>query len=514
MSVMAGRARARPDRGIVGGMRAIPRLATVLLLSALAAVAGGCAGAPVAAPADTPVDAPVAAPVPLPPLFDDLERRTFDYFRETTNPRNGLVPDRFPTPSFASIAAVGFGLTAYGVGVENGWITRDEGIARTLATLRFFDTAPQGPAARGTSGHHGFFYHFLDMETGERFGTTELSTVDTTLLLGGVLFAQSYYDRDDPREAEIRTLAERIYGRVDWPSMQVRGELVSMGWHPESGHIAYDWVGYNEAMLVYLLALGSPTHPVASTAWDAWTRTYDEAWGEYRGREHLGFAPLFGHQYSHVWVDFRGIRDAYMRGRGIDYFENSRRAALSQRDYAIANPMGWKGYGADVWGLTASDGPADVVREVDGVAREFKSYTARGAGARHAFDDGTIVPTAALGSLPCAPAAGVAAAAARRARYPHAYGRYGFLDAFNPTFDFADVPLKHGRLVPGAGWVDTDWLGIDQGPIVLMIANHRNGFVWDVMKRNPHLRRGLRRAGFEGGWLDAGPGGEPVPAGD
>ena len=170
--------------------------------------------------------------------------------------------------------------------------------------------------------------------------------------------------------------------------------------------------------------------------------------------------------------------------------------------------MRWSGYGADIWGLTASDGPADVVREVHGTPREFKSYTARGAGARHAFDDGTIVPTAALSSLPFAPAEVIAAAEAMHARYPHAYGRYGFLDAFNPTFDFADVALKHGRLVPGAGWVDTDWLGIDQGPILLMAANHRDGFVWNVMKRNPHLRRGLQRAGFTGGWLDA-----PPPAG-
>ena len=458
--------------------------------------------------------APTLAPMTEAAFSEELTERTFRYFWDTTDTEKCLAPDRWPSNPFSSIAATGFALTAYGIGAERGYVTRAEAAERTRDCLRFYWTAPQGPALTGMAGHKGFFYHFLNNEDGTRRGKTELSTVDTSLLLGGVLFAQSYYDRDDPREAEIRALAERIYGRVDWPSMQVRGELVSMGWHPESGHIAYDWVGYNEAMLVYLLALGSPTHPVASTAWDAWTRTYDEAWGEYRGREHLGFAPLFGHQYSHVWVDFRGIRDAYMRGRGIDYFENSRRAALSQRDYAIANPMGWKGYGADVWGLTASDGPADVVREVDGVAREFKSYTARGAGARHAFDDGTIVPTAALGSLPFVPAESIAAATAMRARYPHAYGRYGFLDAFNPTFDYADVPLKHGRLVPGAGWVDPDWLGIDQGPIVLMIANHRNGFVWDVMKRNPHLRRGLRRAGFEGGWLDAGPGGEPVPAGD
>ncbi len=489
-------------RGSARRAASIPLLLLFLLLASCQSTPVATRPAPLPEAART-TPAASATPTTLPPLFADLERRTFDYFWETTNPANGLVPDRWPRESFASIAAVGFGLTAYGVGAHNGWISRDQAVERTLATLRFFHDAPQGPQPRGVSGDRGFFYHFLDMESGERFGTTELSTVDTTLLLGGVLFAQSYFDRDDPREAQIRALAEAIYGRVDWPSMQERGELIAMGWHPETGVIPHDWIGYNEAMLVYLLAIGSPTHPVQSTAWAAWTRTYDDAWGDYYGREHLGFAPLFGHQYSHVWVDFRGLQDDYLRGKGIDYFENSRRAVLAQRDYAIANPMGWKGYGENVWGLTASDGPADVTREVNGHLRVFKSYTARGAGARHAFDDGTIVPTAAAASLPFAPEVVVPAVLEMHRRFPHAYGQYGFLDAFNPTFDFADVKLLHGRLVPGAGWVDTDYLGIDQGPIVLMIANHRDGFVWNVMKRNPHLRRGLQRAGFRGGWLDA-----------
>src|SRR5688500_647582 len=276
------------------------RVASTLLLSFVLAALGACATLPAERappPAErAPAAAAVADPHALPPLFADLERRTFACFWETTKPANGLVPDRWPGESFSSIAAVGFGLTAVGVGAENGWVTRDQAIERTLATLRFFAGAAQGPQPRGVAGHRGFFYHFLDMDTGERFGTTELSSVDTTLLLGGVLFAQSYYDRDDPREAQIRALAEKIYRRVDWPWMQRRGELVAMGWHPETGFIAYDWTGYNEGMLVYLLALGSPTHPVAPAAWDAWTATYDASWGVYQGREHLGFAPLFGHQ--------------------------------------------------------------------------------------------------------------------------------------------------------------------------------------------------------------------------
>jgi len=482
------------------------------VLAGLAVVAlAACA--PVQKPAATPTkpSAPVAAlPAPgshdVPPLVDDLQHRTFNYFWERTNPRNGLVPDRWPTPSFSSIAAVGFGLTAYGVGVERGWITRDQAIERTLATLRFFASAPQGPDAQGMAGYKGFYYHFLDMERGTRFETNELSTVDTTLLMGGVLFAQSYFDREDPREAEIRTLADGLYRRVEWPWAQTRKPWIAMGWKPEEGYLAYDWKGYNEALLVYVLALGSPTHPVGEDAYRAWTSTYDHSWGTFEGQEHLSFPPLFGHQYSHTWIDFRGIADAYMRARGIDYFENSRRAALSQRQYAVDNPEGWAGYSADVWGLTASDGPIDATIDFGGKPRLFRTYSARGVGIQEMIDDGTIAPTAAAGSIAFVPAEATAAIQAMHDRYGKAiYGQYGFLDAFNPSFTFTDATLHHGKVVPGIGWVDGDYLGIDQGPIVLMIENHRSDLVWRTMRRNPYIRAGLRRAGFTGGWLDAAP---------
>ena len=474
--------------------------ARALGLAGLVAVAG-CSTMPAdSAPTDA---AAAAASQDVPPVVADLERRTFDYFWELGRDDNGLVPDRWPSKSFASIAAVGFGLTSYGVGVERGWIRRDQAIDRTLATLRFFANAPQGDAPEGMSGHRGFFYHFLKMDTGARDARCELSTVDTTLLLGGALFAQSYFDRDDPREAEIRALAEKIYRRVEWDWAVARPPLISMGWHPESGMIEHDWRGYNEALLVYILALASPTHPVGKDAYEAWTSTYDETWGTFQGQEHLGFAPLFGPQYSHVWLDLRGIQDAYMRGKGIDYFENSRRAVLSQRAYAIANPMGWEGYDANVWGLTASDGPIDATLDYKGQPRIFKTYTARGAGIRHIFDDGTIVPTAAAASMPFAPEVVVPAIEAMHARYGRwIYRQYGFVDAFNPSFHY-DVPLNHGKVHAGMGWVDEDYIGIDQGPIVLMIENHRSGLVWEVMRRNPHIRRGLERAGFSGGWLDA-----------
>jgi hypothetical protein len=286
-----------------------------------------------------------------------------------------------------------------------------------------------------------------------------------------------------------------------------------MGWHPEPGPNRNArgfnpsvWHGYMEAMLLYVLALGSPTHPLPDGTWAEWAKTYK--WDRFHDQEFVQFAPLFGHQYSHAWVDFRGIRDPYMRDAArqdpaIDYFENSRRATLSQRAYATANPGGWRGYGPDAWGLTASDGPLDSTFTVDGRARTFHTYWARGAGTDELNDDGTIAPTAAGGSIAFAPEVVVPALAAMRRRYgAPLFGRYGFVDAFNPTLRDPAVPVRHGRVVPGVGWFDTDYLGIDQGPILLMLENQRSGLVWRLMRGNPYIARGLCRAGFRGGWLD------------
>jgi hypothetical protein len=438
----------------------------------------------------------------LPRLFDELQERTFRYFWDNADPETGLVPDRYPTPSFASIAAVGFALTAYPIGVERGYVTREAARERVLKTLRFFRNAPQGSEATGTAGYNGFFYRYLDMKTGRRSGDIELSTVDTALLLGGMLFCQSYFDRSDDGEAEIRRLVEEIYGRVNWRWAQVREPAISHGWTPESSFLAYDWRGYNEAMLVYILALGSPTHEVAPSAWEEWGRDYQHNWGTVYGQTYLNFVPLFGHQYSHVWVDFRGIVDAPMRKTGIDYFENSRRATYAQRGYAIANPMRWIGYGENVWGLTASDGSADVELTFSGETRRFRTYYARGVGAV-SIDDGTIAPTAAAASIAFAPEIVIPAVEEMHRRYgEYIYGKYGFYDAFNPSFDY-DVPVQHGRRIPGFGWVDSDYLGIDQGPILAMIENYRTGLIWRMTRANAHIRRGLVRAGFTGGWLNA-----------
>lgn len=471
---------------------------------AAAAVPAGATGR--AQPSMKPIHTFQEAPPAQQAMIDDLEQRTFRWFWDSADPATGLVPDHYPGESFSSIAAVGFGLTAYGIGVERGYITRDQAVQRTLATLKFFHDAPQNASEDDAAGYHGFFYHFLDMRTGKREGRwTELSSVDTTLLLGGVLFAQSYYDRDTPQEQQIRQLADAIYRAVDWPWMQVRYPLISMGWTPGGKFIPSDWKGYNEGKLVYILALGSPTHPVGPEAWKAWCSTYDRTWGTFYGETFLNFAPLFGHQYTESWVDFRGIRDDWNRRHNLDYFENGRRATYSQRNYAIANPGGWTGYGKDVWGLTASNGPGGfVVKSADG-ERKFHGYTARGAGLDYISDDGTIAPTAAAGSIAFAPEIVVPALAAMKQRYgQYIYDRYGFVDAFNPSFH-TRTELRTGKLVPGVGWVDTEQLGIDQGPILLMIENWRSDFVWNVMKKNPYIRKGLERAGFTGGWLAAEP---------
>ena len=318
----------------------------------------------------------------------------------------------------------------------------------------------------------------------------------------GVLCCQVYFDKDCIHEQEIRELADVLYRRVEWDWAVLRKQLISMGWHPESGFIPHDYKGYDEAIFLYILALGSPTHGIGEQAWQDFTETYH--WQSFQGHQMVNFAPLFGHQYSQVWMDMRGIQDDYMAVKGIDYFENSRRATLAQRDYAIANPLGWEGYGPNVWGLTACDGPADVIREYNGLERQFRTYSARGAGADYINDDGTIAPTAAGGSAAFAPEVVIPALMEMKARYGTAvYNEYGFVDAFNPSFrHVSDVTLHHGWLEPELGWFDTDQLGIDQGPILLMVENYRTGMIWDLMKRSPYIAAGLRKAGFRGGWLE------------
>lgn len=431
-------------------------------------------------------------------FLDTLERRTFQWFWDTAEPGTYLVPDRWPTRSFASIAAVGFGLAAYPVGVERGWITREQGLERTLGTLRFLWRAKQDTAAAGVAGYRGFYYHFLHPENGARFEKVELSFIDTGLLVAGALFCAEYFDRPVAAEREVAALADSIYRRVDWRWMQPRAPLMSLGWDPEQGHLPYDTAQYNETTLMLLLAMASPTHPADPGTWARYTRGY--RWGRFHGQEYVGFAPMFGHQSSHIFVDYRGLQDDYMRAKGIDYFENSRRAALAQWQYAKDNPGGWDAYGDREWGLSACDGPAWGEFTVDGRVRKFSGYLARGASHTEVLDDGTLTPNAAAGSIPFAPEIVVPTLLAMRER-PRLWGTYGFLDAYNPTARFPGHEAD--GVDPKTGWVDRDYLGIDQGLIVLMIENWRSELVWTYMRRNAHLQRGLRAAGFRGGWLDS-----------
>jgi len=433
------------------------------------------------------------------PFLADLENRTFDYFWRATDPHTGLTPDRSPSSTISSIAAIGFGLTAYPIGVAEGYVSRAQAADRARTTLKYLYDLPQGPADSGVAGYRGFFYHYLDTSHGRRAGHAELSTIDTAILMAGALLCEQYFDGPSAAEVGVRAYADSLYRRVDWTWAAPNSPAVALGWYPETGFIQYDWRGYNEAMILYVLALGSPTHPLPDSAWAEYTRTY--RWEEWASEDHLNFGPAFGHEYSQVWIDFRGIQDAFMREHNIDYFENSRRAAYAQRDYATYNPMGWAGYGPEAWGLSACDGPADTSVSLDGVYRTFHTYWARGSDYMRIADDGTITPSAAAGYIPFAPEIAIPALKTMRATYGSLiYSVYGFVDAYNPSFTLS-VHTPLGRVDGARGWFDTDFLGIDEGPILAMIENYRTELIWTTMRRSPYLATGLERAGFSGGWL-------------
>lgn len=421
-------------------------------------------------------------------MLDAIQRKAFGYFLHETNEANGLVRDKTCQDWPASLAAVGLGLTAYPVGVERGFVSRREAAERTLAALRFFWQSQQGPEPNAT-GHKGFYYHFLDMKSGARAWQCELSTVDSALLLAGMLTCAAYFDAQAPAEREIRDLADRLYARVDWQWARNGGGTVTHGWKPESGFLPYRWEGYDEALLLYVLGLGSPTHPLPVESYRTWASTYE--WKTVYGVEFLYAGPLFTHQLSHVWIDFRRIQDSFMREHGIDYFENSRRATLAQQQHGIRNPFGFAHYGELCWGITASEGPGDITRTIDGIERRFFSYLARAV--PDGPDDGTIAPWAVVASLPFAPDITLPTIA-DFIRWRRAGGHpYGFKASFNPTFPDPDG-------LPN-GWVSPWHFGVNQGPIVTMIENYKSGLVWQLMRGCPYIVAGLQAAGFTGGWL-------------
>ncbi len=422
-------------------------------------------------------------------LLDRISRLTFRYFDRGMHPSTGLVPDSTKAGAMATTAGSGHALACYAVGAERGYVAREHAIARTLTILRFYWRSEQSEA-RDATGYRGFYYHFLHMDSGRRAPRSELSTIDSAILFAGMLVAVAYFDRDTPEEREIRSLGDALYRRADWAWACGGGETVRMGWTPERGFMSYGWRGYNEALFLYVLALGSPTFPIDPKGYEAFTETY--RWKRLYGMDHLFAGPLFIHQLSHVWIDFRGIQDAFMRSRSSDYFENSRRATYIQREYAIRNPRGFAGYGANAWGITASDGPGPARRTVHDIPRRFWAYHARGV--PYGPDDGTLSPWAVAASLPFAPEIVIPALVELERTHAEITGELGYRCTYNDTFAAQDATAPR--------WISEGYYAIDEGPVVLMIENHRSELIWSLMKSCTYLAEGLRAAGFDGGWLD------------
>jgi hypothetical protein len=427
-------------------------------------------------------------------LLDGLQKSAFEYFVKHTHRRSGLVPDSSREGSPSSIAAIGFACSTYPIAIERGWIARAEAADRILRALRFFAGSDQSGGI-GSTGYRGFYFHFLDMESGTRAWQCELSVIDTALLLAGVLTAAAYFKRATADETELRMLADALYRRADWSWAQNGGDAVALGWKPEHGFLSYGWQGYNEALILYVLGLGSPTHTLSLNSFRAWTMTYQ--WENLYGYDVLYAGPLFVHQLSHAWIDLRGLRDQFMREKRCDYFENSRRATYVHREYARRNPLGFSGYADDCWGLSAGDGPTAKPALVDGRKQSFFGYAARGA--PYGPDDGTLAGSAAVGSLPFAPEIVLPVVRRLAARESARAGQFVLASGFNATLETCD----------GKTWTSEAQLGFDQGLIALMIENFRTELTWQLSCDCPYIRLGLQHAGFKGGWLDKGAASRP-----
>jgi hypothetical protein len=416
-------------------------------------------------------------------LTTRLQRAAFSYLIDYANANSGLVADTSRPGSPCSIAVVGFALSCYPIAVQNGWLSRADAASRTLKVLRFFARSTQSEACDAT-GYKGFYYHFLDMQTGRRVWNCELSLIDSALLIAGILVAGCFFDGGG--ESEIRELADALYRRVDWRWAQNGAPGLSQGWKPECGFLHYGWEGYNEATILYVLGLGSPTFPLTPGGYERWGLTYQ--WENLLGRDVLYSGPLFTHLFSHAWIDFHGIRDAFMREKSSDYFENTKSAIAIHREYGERNPYGFMAYSRDFWGITAGDGPtAPEIREND-KDRRFFGYMSRGA--PYGPDDGTIAPWAMFATLAFASEPAMAGTRRLLDSYPQVCSRDRFSSGFNPT-------LHDGS----GGWLSEGWYGLDQGLLVMSIENHRTGLIWEIMRGCKYVRDGLKGAGFEGGWL-------------
>ncbi len=423
-------------------------------------------------------------------MLDLLQCETLKYFEKELDAKTGLIKDKTTKDSPAGISSSGLGLCSYIASVERGYMKRSVAVKKTLTILNFFYKSRQGKGSDAT-GYKGFYYHFLDMKTGRRAQKCELSTIDTAILLAGVLTSKAYFNRKNKSENEIRRIADELYARADWQWASNGKDSITHGWKPESGFLKARWQkGYSEAHILYILALGSPTFPVKPEVYKKWISTFTLE--KLYGLEYIYAGPLFIHQMSQIWIDFKNINDELNKKIGFTYFENSRKATMIQRQYAIENKPGFKHYNKNCWGITASDGPGPSTRKVNGVKRKFFGYKARGV--PFGPDDGTISPWAVAASIPFSPKIIIST-------LHHAiekldlkkYHDYGFDASFNPTFPQKDVhPM---------GWISPYQFGLNQGPIILMIENYRSGLIWNLMKKCPYIIVGLRRAGFTCGWV-------------
>ena len=424
-------------------------------------------------------------------ILELLKGKAFDYFRHEWNPDNGLIADKNQPGSPASIAVLGMGFTVCTIASERGLFPRSEAVQRTLTALRFLQSSHQGPEADAT-GYKGFYYHFLDMRTGKRVWKSELSTVDTAILMAGVLSALSYFNLENAEEQQIREIADFLYRRVEWTWALNGKATMSHGWTPEKGFQSYRWdTNYSEALILYVLALGSPTYAIDPKGYQQWTATFQPL--EIYNIECLHAGPMFIHQMSHLWIDFREILDQFNRRAGFDYFENSKRATYIQRQYAVENPKKYSHYSKYCWGLTASDGPGPAVKTVKGVKRVFYGYRARGV--PHGPDDGTISPWAVVASLPFAPEIVIDTIRHMIEKLGEkGLCKYGFDASYNPAFHQSNGTYE--------GWLSPWVFGLNQGSTIMMIENYQSTLIWKTMSKCSYLIKGLRAAGFEGGWLD------------
>ncbi len=422
--------------------------------------------------------------------LDRFQEAAFRYFLESVNPDNGLVADTQREDAPCSIAVVGFALSCYPIGVSRGWMTRDHAAQLTLAALRFFADSTQSAESDAT-GYQGFYYHFLDMKSGRRVWECELSLIDSALLLAGVVAAATWCDRNHDVDTEIRGLADILYRRANWQWACDECQTVRQGWTPTSGFFHYDWEGYSEAAILYVLAAASPSYPLGAASFEAWTLTYQ--WEETYGIECLYAGPLFIHLFSHAWIDFRGIRDGFARQHHTDYFINTASAIRLQREYSRINPNDFAGYDEFGWGLSACDGPSGITEEKSGRSTYHLGYSERGV--PFGPDDGTRVPWVGLACLPFEPRLAEANHRTLCQRYPAVADECRFFGSFNPS-------LPGGSGERPECWVSPNVYGLDQGLIVMMVENYRTGAPWKLMRSSPIIRNGLKACGFRGGWLE------------